>query len=46
MHTNTAFFCNPHYHQSADTLETLGIEFIWQNAEAVTKTLKALLQKK
>jgi hypothetical protein len=29
-----------------DTLETLGIEFIRENVEAATETLKALLQKK
>jgi len=44
--TNNAFVRNPHYHQSTDTLETLGIEFIQKNVEAATKTLKALLQKK
>jgi hypothetical protein len=46
MRTDTAFFCNPHYHQSTNTLETLGIEFIRENAKAVTETFKALLQKK
>jgi hypothetical protein len=45
MSTDTAFFRNPHYHQSNDTIKTMGIEFIRKNAEAVTKTLKALLQK-
>ena len=45
MVADTAFFRNPHYHQSTDTLETLDIEFIRKNAEAATKTLKALLQK-
>ena len=45
MRTDTAFFHNPHYHQSTDTLETLGIELIRKNAEAAAKTLKALLQK-
>jgi hypothetical protein len=46
MRTDTAFFHSPHCHQSTDTLETLGIECIRKNAEAATKTLKALLQKK
>jgi aminopeptidase YwaD len=46
MVTNTAFFRNPYYHQSTDTLETLDIEFIRENAEAVAETLKTLLQKK
>jgi aminopeptidase YwaD len=31
MVTDTAFFSNPHYHQSTDTLETLDIEFIREN---------------
>jgi hypothetical protein len=46
MATNTAFFHNPYYHQSTDTLKTLDIEFIRKNTEAVGETLKTLLQKK
>jgi aminopeptidase YwaD len=46
MVTDTAFFRNPHYHQPSDTLETLDIEFIRENAEAVAETLKTLLHKK
>jgi hypothetical protein len=46
MHNDTVFFRNPHYHQTTDTVETLGIEFIRENAEAATETLKALPQKK
>lgn len=46
MVTDTAFFRNPHYHQPTDTLETLDIEFIRENAEAVAETLKTLLHKK
>jgi hypothetical protein len=46
MRTDTAFFHNPHYHQSTDTLETLGIEYIRKNTETATKILKGLLQKK
>jgi aminopeptidase YwaD len=46
MVTDTAFFRNPHYHQPSDTLETLDTEFIRENAEAVTETLKTLLNKK
>jgi hypothetical protein len=46
MVTDTAFFCNPHYHQSTDTLETFDIEFIRENAEVVAETLKTLPQKK
>jgi len=45
MRSDTAFFRNPHYHQSTDTLETLGIEFIRKNVKAITETLKALPQK-
>ena len=44
--TETAFFCNPHYHKPSDTLETLDMEFIRENAEAVAETLKTLLGKK
>ena len=46
MVTDTAFFRNPHYHQPSDTLETLDMEFIRENAEAVAETLKNLLDKK
>ena len=46
MRTDTAFFRNPNYHQSTDTLENLGIEFIRENAEEATENFKALLQKK
>jgi hypothetical protein len=46
MVTDTAFFRNPHYHQPSDTLETLDMEFIRKNAEAVAETLKTLLNKK
>jgi hypothetical protein len=46
MATDTAFFCNAHYHQFTETLETLNIEFIRENAEAAVETLKTLLQKK
>ena len=46
MVTDTAFFRNPHYHQPSDTLETLDMEFIQENAEAVAETLKTLLGKK
>jgi aminopeptidase YwaD len=46
MVTDTAFFRNPHYHQPSDTLETLDMEFIQENAEAVAETLKTLLHKK
>jgi hypothetical protein len=46
MVTETAFFRNPNHLQSTDTLVTLDIEFIRENAEAVAETLKTLLQKK
>ncbi len=46
MVTDTAFFRNPHYHQPSDTLKTLDMEFIRENAEAVAETLKTLLHKK
>ncbi|MBT5470266.1 MAG: M28 family peptidase [Nitrospina sp.] len=45
MVTDTAFFRNPHYHQPSDTYETLDVEFIQENAEAVAETLKILLNK-
>lgn len=43
MVTDTAFFRNPHYHQPSDTLETLDLEFIQDNAQAVTAFLKQFL---
>ena len=46
MVTDTAFFRNPHYHQPSDTVDTLDMDFIRENAEAVTETLKTLLHKK
>lgn len=46
MVTDTAYFRNPHYHQPSDTLATLDMEFIRENAEAVAETLKTLLDKK
>ena len=45
MVTGTTFFRNPHYHQASDTLDTLDIDFIWENTQAVAETLKTLLQK-
>ena len=46
MVTDTAFFRNPNYLQSSNTLEKLDMEFIRKNAEAVAETLKILLNKK
>jgi len=46
MVTDTAFFRNPNYHLPSDTLDTLDIEFIQENAEAVFETLKTLLHQK
>lgn len=43
MVTDTAFFRNPHYHQPSDTLETLDLEFIRDNAQAVGGFLKQYL---
>jgi len=43
MVTDTAFFRNPNYHQPSDTLETLDLEFIRDNAQAVTAFLKQFL---
>jgi Zn-dependent M28 family amino/carboxypeptidase len=43
MVTDTAFFRNPHYHQPSDTLETLDMEFIRDNAHAVAGFLKQFL---
>ncbi|MBC8285375.1 MAG: peptidase M28, partial [Nitrospinae bacterium] len=40
--TDTAFFHNPHYHQPADTRETLDLEFIRESAKAEAETLKTL----
>ena len=45
MVTDTAFFRNPNYHQPGDTLETLDLEFIRDNAQAVTGFLKQLLNR-
>ena len=44
--TDTVFFRNPNHHQPFDNLETLDMEFIRGNAEAVAETLKTLLNKK
>ncbi|MEK9629024.1 MAG: M28 family peptidase [Nitrospinota bacterium] len=46
MVTDTAFFRNPNYHQPSDTIDTLDIEFIRENAVAVSETLKTLLHNK
>jgi len=43
MVTDTAFFRNPNYHQPSDTLETLDLEFIRDNARAVAGFLKKFL---
>jgi aminopeptidase YwaD len=43
MVTDTAFFRNPHYHQASDTLETLDLKFILDNARAVSGFLKQFL---
>ena len=43
MVTDTAFFRNPNYHQPTDTLETLDLKFIRDNAQAVTAFLKQFL---
>jgi hypothetical protein len=43
MVTDTAFFRNPNYHQPSDTLETLNLEFIRDNARAVAGFLKHFL---
>jgi aminopeptidase YwaD len=43
MVTDTAFFRNPNYHQPSDTMETLDLEFIRDNAKAVTAFLKQFL---
>lgn len=43
MVTDTAFLRNPHYHQPSDTLETLDLEFIRDNAQAVAGFLKQFL---
>ncbi len=44
MVTDTAFFRNPNYHQPSDTLETLDLEFIRDNAQAVAGFLKQFLK--
>jgi aminopeptidase YwaD len=46
MITDTAFFRNPNYHQPSDTLETLDLEFIRDNAQAVAGFLKKYLNQK
>jgi aminopeptidase YwaD len=43
MVTDTAFLRNPNYHQPSDTLETLDLEFIRDNAQPVTAFLKQFL---
>ena len=43
MVTDTAFFRNPNYHQPSDKLETLDLEFIRDNAQAVAGFLKQFL---
>ena len=43
MVTDTAFFRNPNYHKPSDTLETLDLEFIRDNAQAVAAFLKQFL---
>jgi len=43
MVTDTAFFRNPHYHKPSDTLETLDLQFILDNAKAVAGFLKQFL---
>lgn len=45
MVTDTAFFRNPNYHQPSDTLETLDLEFIRDNAQAVAGFLKQFLNR-
>jgi Zn-dependent M28 family amino/carboxypeptidase len=39
MVTDTAFFRNPNYHQSTDTLETLDYAFLTRVADAVARTM-------
>jgi hypothetical protein len=43
MVTDTAFFRNPNYHQPGDTMDTLDLEFIQNNAQAVAGFLKQFL---
>ena len=43
MITDTAFFRNPNYHQPSDTLETLDLKFIRDNAQAVAGFLNIFL---
>jgi aminopeptidase YwaD len=45
MVTDTAFFRNPNYHLPSDTLETLDLEFIRDNAQAVAGFLKQFLNR-
>jgi hypothetical protein len=42
--TDTAFLRNPHYHQPTDTLSTLDIPFLADNAQIVANTLRTLLR--
>jgi Peptidase family M28 len=42
--TDTAFLRNPHYHQPTDTLSTLDLPFLADNAQIVANTLRNLLQ--
>lgn len=44
MITDTAFFRNPNYHQSTDTLETLDIEFIRDISVGIAGFLKTYLE--
>ncbi len=39
MITDTAFFRNPHYHQSSDTLDTLDLDFIRDISEGIVAFL-------
>ena len=45
MVTDTAFFRNPNYHQPSDTLDTLDLKFIRDNAQAVAGFLKQFLNR-
>ena len=46
MVTDTAFFRNPNYHTPNDTLETLDLEFIRDNTQAVAAFLNQYLNQK
>jgi hypothetical protein len=41
MVTDTAFFRNPHYHQPADTMETLDLDFMAELVLSLTAFLMA-----